>query len=205
MDLVGLTGVALYVVLFVVVFVESGILIGFWLPGDTILFAAGLLAADPGTGVSVAVVAVGVTVAAIAGAFVGYFTGSRLGRSYLERRYGRLLDRADDFYRRFGTATLIAARFVPWLRTFAPVVAGAVAMPKWVFARAVVVGAALWGAGLVLLGYAAAGVPGLEDYAVWVAVAVVVGAVVSGLGIEWLRRRALARSGAQPAHVADAE
>nr|MDT0664235.1 DedA family protein [Micromonospora sp. DSM 115978] len=179
MDLVGLTGLALYVVLFVVVFVESGILIGFWLPGDTILFAAGLLAANPDTGVSVAVLAAGVTVAAVLGAFVGYATGAKLGRSYLERRYGKLLGRAEAFYQRYGTLTLIAARFVPWLRTFAPVMAGAVAMPKPVFVRAVVAGAVVWGTGLVLLGYVAAEIPGLEQYAVWVAVAVVVGAVGS--------------------------
>jgi membrane-associated protein len=193
-DLVGLTGLTLYVVLFVVIFAESGILVGFWLPGDTILFAAGLLAADPNTGVSVVVVAVGVTAAATAGAFVGYLTGARMGRSYLERRYGTLLARAEVFYERFGTMTLIAARFVPWLRTFAPVLAGAVAMPKRAFARAVAVGAVVWGTGLVLLGYAAADIPGLEDHAVWVAVAIVAGAVVSGLAAEWLRRRAASRA-----------
>lgn len=193
MDLVGLTGLALYVVLFVIIFMESGILIGFWLPGDTILFAAGLLAADPDTGVSVAVVAAGVTLAAVAGAFVGYATGARLGRSYLERRYGGLLGRADAFYRRYGTATLIAARFVPWLRTFAPVMAGAVAMPKPAFARAVAAGAVVWGTGLVLLGYAAAEIPGLEEYAPWVAGAVVAGAVASGVAVEWFRRRAVSR------------
>ena len=163
MDLAGLTGLALYVVLFVVVFVESGILIGFWLPGDTILFAAGLLAADPDNRVSVAVLAAGVTFAAVAGAFVGYATGARLGRSYLERRYGGLLGRAETFYRRYGTATLVAARFVPWLRTFAPVMAGAVAMPKLAFARAVAAGALVWGTGLVLLGYGAAEIPGLRS------------------------------------------
>jgi membrane-associated protein len=188
-DLDGLTGAAFYAAIFVVVFIESGILVGFWLPGDTVLFAAGLLAADAAVGVSVWVIAAGVSVAAVAGAMVGYATGRRFGRPYLERRYGSALSRAEAFYARFGSLTLVAARFVPLARTLAPVLAGAVAMPGVRFLPAVISGAFVWGSGLVLLGYASASVPGIERAAPWVAAAIVLMSVSGGILGEALRRR----------------
>ncbi|MEX5707299.1 VTT domain-containing protein [Parafrankia sp. FMc6] len=189
MDIESLSGMTLYVILFAVIFAESGILVGFWLPGDTILFAAGLVAADPAADVSIVVVAVGVAVVASAGAVVGYVTGSHLGRPYLERRHARALGRTEEFYRRFGAVTLIAARFVPWARTFAPVLAGAVAMPRHRFGVAVVIGAVVWGTGLTLLGYEAASIPGLRDAALWIALVVIVVSVLAGAVGELLRRR----------------
>ena len=87
LDAMGATTV--YVVLFTFVFVETGILIGFFLPGDSILFTAGLLSGAPGTSLSLPVLVVGVTVAAIAGDEVGYLTGQRLGRPWLEGWAGR--------------------------------------------------------------------------------------------------------------------
>jgi membrane-associated protein len=134
-----------------------------------------------------------VTVAAAAGAPVGYVTGRRLGRPYLERRHGAVFVRVEAFYARYGIRILVAARFVPWARTLAPVVAGAVAMPMAHFMATVVVGAVLWGFGLVMLGYAAAFVPGIEDAAPWVALAVVVATVAGGAFGELLRRRARSR------------
>jgi membrane-associated protein len=189
-DVGSLSGMTLYIVIFLIIFVESGILIGFWLPGDTVLVAAGLVAADAGDGTSVAVLAAGVPVMAVAGALVGYLTGSRLGRPYLRRRHGTVLDRTERFYQRFGTAALVAARFVPWARTFAPVLAGAVQMPRSRFLAAVVAGALLWGTGLIMLGYEAASVPGLRGVGVWAALVVVLGSVAGGLLGELLRRRA---------------
>ncbi|WP_261574652.1 DedA family protein [Frankia gtarii] len=189
MDVGSLSGTTLYIVLFAMIFTESGILIGFWLPGDTILFAAGLVAADAGADVSIYVLSVGVAVAASAGAAAGYYTGHRLGRPFLERRYASALARTEEFYRRFGAVTLVAARFVPWARTFAPVLAGAVAMPWHRFLVAVVSGAAVWGTGLILLGYAASAIPGLRDATGWLALVVVVASVLAGVGGELLRRR----------------
>lgn len=190
MDVDGLSGMTLYVVLFSIIFVESGILIGFWLPGDTILFAAGLVAADGSAGVSISILSIGVAAAATLGAAVGYYTGHRLGRPYLERRHATALDRTEEFYRRFGTITLVAARFVPWARTFAPVLAGAVAMPWSRFAVAVTLGAVVWGTGLILLGYEAAAIPGLRDAALWIALVVVAVSIATGMVGELLRRRA---------------
>lgn len=213
MDVGSLSGTTLYIVLFAMIFTESGILIGFWLPGDTILFAAGLVAADAGADVSIYVLSVGVAVAASAGAVAGYYTGHRLGRPFLERRYASALTRTEEFYRRFGAVTLVAARFVPWARTFAPVLAGAVAMPWHRFLAAVVSGAVVWGTGLILLGYAASAIPGLRDAMGWFALVVVVASVLAGVGGELLRRRA-ARSrdargesapGPAPAPAADRE
>ncbi|WP_462186400.1 MULTISPECIES: DedA family protein [unclassified Frankia] len=188
-DVGSLSGMTLYVVLFAVIFVESGILIGFWLPGDTILFAAGLMAADAASNVSVAVLSIGVAAAATVGAVAGYYTGHRLGRPYLERRYGTVLARTEEFYRRFGPLTLVAARFVPWARTFAPVLAGAVAMSWSRFLIAVMLGSLVWGTGLILLGYTAAAIPGLRDAAVWIALVVIAISVIAGIAGELLRRR----------------
>nr|WP_230204933.1 DedA family protein [Parafrankia elaeagni] len=187
----------LYAILFAVIFVESGVLVGFWLPGDTVLFAAGLLAADPAANVSIVVIAIGVPVAATLGAVVGYITGRRLGRPYLERRHTTALARTEDFYRRFGAATLVAARFVPWARTFAPVLAGAVSMPRHRFGVAVVTGALVWGTGLVLLGYAASSVPGLRDAALWIGIVVIVVSILAGVAGELLRRRVARLRGAE--------
>ncbi|ONH58483.1 hypothetical protein CcI49_21210 [Frankia sp. CcI49] len=200
MDIEDLSGMTLYAILFAVIFVESGVLVGFWLPGDTVLFGAGLVAADPSADVSILVLALGVPVAASLGAVVGYATGRHLGRPYLERRHAGALVRTEDFYQRFGAATLIAARFVPWARTFAPVLAGAVSMPRHRFGAAVIAGAVIWGTGLVLLGYAASAVPGLRDAAVWIGVVVIVVSVLAGAGGELMRRRvARSRSVEDPA------
>ncbi|MCM3883939.1 DedA family protein [Frankia sp. R82] len=193
MDVGHLSGTSLYVVVFVMIFIESGVLIGFWLPGDTILFAAGLVAADGTADVSIYALSGGVAVAASAGAAAGYYTGARLGRPYLERRHGTALARTDEFYRRFGAVTLIVARFVPWARTFAPVLAGAVGMPRHRFLAAAVAGALVWGSGLILVGYLAADIPGLRDAVGWLAGVVVGVSVLAGLGGEWLRRRAVRR------------
>ncbi|MCL9794829.1 DedA family protein [Frankia sp. AgKG'84/4] len=193
MEVGSLSGTTLYAVLFAMIFVESGVLIGFWLPGDTILFAAGLVAADADTDVSIYVLSVGAGTAASLGAVVGYYTGARLGRPFLERRHAAALTRTEEFYRRFGSVTLVAARFVPWARTFAPVLAGAVAMPRSRFLVAAVAGALVWGIGLILLGYLAAGIPGLRDAAGWLAAVVVVVSVLAGAGGELLRRRSARR------------
>ncbi|CAO5190247.1 membrane-associated protein [Frankia sp. AiPs1] len=192
-DVGHLSGTTLYIVVFAMIFIESGVLVGFWLPGDTILFAAGLVAADSAADVSIYALSGGVAIAASLGAATGYYTGARLGRPYLERRHASALVRTEEFYRRFGSVTLIAARFVPWARTFAPVLAGAVAMPRSRFLAAAAAGALVWGSGLILVGYVAAEIPGLRDAVGWFAAVVVLGSVLAGIGGELLRRRATRR------------
>lgn len=167
-DLAGLTATLVYLVVFGFVFVESGLLIGFLLPGDSLLFAAGLVSASDGSGVSLTVLVIGVLVAAVAGDSVGYAFGARLGRPWLERRAagGRLdaghLRRAEAFYARFGWFAVIAARWIPWVRTFTPVLAGAARMPYRRFLPANVAGAVVWGPGLLVIGHLAATEPTLR-------------------------------------------
>jgi membrane-associated protein len=155
-DLTGLTAGAIYALVLGLVFVESGVVVGFWLPGDTVLFAAGLLAADPGRQLSVTLLAVGAAVAAFAGDATGYLTGRRLGRPWLTRRtarFGSSLERAERFSDRWGWSAIVAARFIPWVRTFTPILAGVTRMRYAAFASANLFGALVWGSGLVLVGY----------------------------------------------------
>ncbi len=167
-DLAGLTATLVYLVVFGFVFVESGLLIGFLLPGDSLLFAAGLVSAAEGSGVSLTVLVIGVLVAAVAGDSVGYAFGARLGRPWLERRAagGRLdarhLRRAEAFYERFGWFAVVAARWIPWVRTFVPILAGAARMPYRRFLPANIIGAVIWGAGLLVIGHLAATEPTLR-------------------------------------------
>lgn len=180
-DLAALSAVGVYTVLFALVFVESGLLVGVLLPGDTVLFAAGLLQARPGSGLSLPLLAGGVTVAAVAGDAVGYWSGRRLGRPWVERRAGRIarhLPAAEAFFTRWGWAAVVVARFIPWLRTLTPIVAGTAVMTYPRFLSANVVGALGWGTGLVLLGHVSASVPWVRNTALTIAGISVLASVV---------------------------
>ena len=155
-DLEALTSGAIYAVVFTLVFVESGLLVGFFLPGDSVLFTAGLLAADPDRGLSLPLLVGGVLVAAVTGDAVGYWTGRRFGRPWLLRKAGRgarHVERAERFYEKYGPLAVVVSRFIPWIRTFTPIVAGVARMPYPVFFAANVAGALVWGAGITVLGY----------------------------------------------------
>lgn len=188
-DLASLTAAAVYAVVLALVFVESGLLVGFFLPGDSVLFAAGLLAAGPGSRLRVEVLAAGVFAAAVAGDAVAYWTGRRFGRPWLLRRAGRAarhVEAAERFYARYGWWAVVVARFVPWVRTFTPVIAGVARMPYRRFLGANLVGAAVWGSGLVVLGYASHSVAWLKWTAYAVAAVAVTGSI--GVGLLGLRR-----------------
>jgi membrane-associated protein len=197
-DVGGLTATAVYAVVLGFVFVESGLLVGFFLPGDSILFGAGLVSAEPGSGVSLPLLAAGAFVAAVAGDSVGYTFGSRLGRGWVDRRVdrGRLdarhLRRAEDFYLRWGWWAVVVARWIPWVRTFTPVVAGTSRMPYGRFLSANVVGALAWAVGLTVLGHLAASEPALKHASYAVAGVFIVGSLVAGV-VGWLRRREASR------------
>jgi membrane-associated protein len=141
--------------LFAIVFIESGLLVGFFLPGDSLLFTAGLLAAQDQ--LSFPVIVVGCVLAAIIGDQVGYTIGAQFGPRLLtrDRWYSRPhhVARAQHFFATHGGRAILLARFVPVARTFVPVTAGAVRMPYRAFVRWNVAGGLLWGAGLVTLGY----------------------------------------------------
>ena len=168
-DLAALTAVAVYAVVWGFLFAECGLLLGFLLPGDTILFGAGLLAAAPNSGVNLVLLVIGSFVAATLGNEVGYRTGRRYGRSWLEaRESGRALEQlrhTERFYDRYGWFSVVLARWIPWVRTFTPLVAGTAAMPHRPYTSANVVGALSWAVALPIVGYVAYGFPALRTVA----------------------------------------
>lgn len=148
----GVIGVAL------VIFAESGLLFGFFLPGDTLLFTAGLLTHAGFVPISIHLLVLIVFIAAVTGDSVGYAFGNRVGRKLFNRPNSRLfkqehLLKAEEFYQKHGGKTIIIARFIPAVRTFAPIVAGASKMPYGQFLTYNVVGALLWAVGITYLGY----------------------------------------------------
>jgi membrane-associated protein len=140
-----------------IVFVESGLLIGFFLPGDSLLFTAGLLSAA-GTLPDLWILLVTIPLAAIAGDQVGYAIGRKAGPSVFSRPDGRFfrqeyVDKAESYFERYGPRTIVLARFVPIVRTFAPVMAGVARMRYATFVKFNIIGGVAWGVGLTLLGY----------------------------------------------------
>ena len=141
-----------------IVFAESGLLIGFFLPGDSLLFTAGLLAARQRFGLNFAVIAPGCAIAAILGDQVGYLFGLRVGPALFTRPRSRLFDpkhvvKAQKFFDDHGAKTIILARFVPIVRTFAPVLAGVGRMHYRTFVTFNVIGGIAWGIGVTTLGF----------------------------------------------------
>ncbi len=164
-----------------IIFAESGLLIGFFLPGDTLLFGAGL-AASQGR-LSLPLLLISVVAAAVVGDNVGYSIGLRTGHRIFKKKDGVLfrhdhLEKAAAFYDRHGGKTIILARFTPIVRTFAPVVAGASKMPRNRFMFFNVIGGILWGAGMTLLGFFIGGrIPQLDRYIEIVILAVLFGSL----------------------------
>ncbi len=161
-----------------IVFAESGLLIGFFLPGDTLLFSAGLLAAQDV--VSLPWLLLFTILAAIIGDNVGYSIGRRTGHRIFKKEDGILfhkahLVRAEKFYHQHGGKTVTLARFVPVVRTFAPLVAGIGKMPRQRFMFYNIIGAFLWGGGVTLLGYwLGSKIPGLDHYIEYILIGVIV-------------------------------
>lgn len=156
----------IYLALGAIVFIETGILIAFFLPGDSILFAAGLVAATRDDTNIIFLVTV-IFIAAFLGDQVGYVLGRKYGRTYLERhsspRIERMIARAEKFYEKYGWSAVILARFYPWIRTFMPPIAGIGKMNYYKFLAANALGALLWGVGITMLGFYAASIPALKD------------------------------------------
>jgi membrane-associated protein len=145
-------------VLLVVVFVETGLLVGFFLPGDSLLFTAGLLVAQDQLDLSIWWLVLTLPLAAIAGDQTGYAIGRASGPRIFNRPDSRLfqqeyVDKSYAYFERYGGRTIVIARFVPIVRTFAPVVAGVSRMSRRTFTTYNVVGAVLWAAGVPLVGY----------------------------------------------------
>ncbi|HEX6756102.1 MAG TPA: VTT domain-containing protein [Mycobacteriales bacterium] len=144
--------------LLIIVFAECGLLVGFFLPGDTLLFSAGLLVSTGKLDLPLWSLFTLVPLAAIAGNLVGYWIGYKAGPAVFNKPDSRLfrqeyVDRSHEFFEKYGARTIVVARFVPIVRTFATVMAGASRMRFAVYAAYSVIGGVLWGAGVIALGY----------------------------------------------------
>lgn len=159
---------ALAVVLFII-FAETGLLIGFLLPGDTLLIISGLLTnTNHVFGLDIWAVGLLIALAAFLGGEVGYLIGHKGGPAVFERKESGLfsrknVERTNHFFERFGGLTVIIARFVPVVRTFAPVAAGVGHMPWRKYSLYNLIGALIWGFGLTYVGYLIAYIPWIAD------------------------------------------
>ena len=161
-----------------VVFIETGLLIGFVLPGDSLLFTAGVLVAQPTPFVPLWVLLVTVPIAAALGDQCGYLIGRAAGPAVFDRPGARRigphqLARAQAFFDKYGPRTVVLARFVPVVRTVVPVMAGASGMRYRRFLSYNIIGALLWGAGVPFLGYLLGGVEFVRAHIEIILVAVV--------------------------------
>jgi len=187
----------------IIVFVETGLFVGFFLPGDSLLVTAGVFAAA-GT-LKIGSLVLFVTLCAIAGDQVGYWIGRRTGQALYRRKDSaffkrRHLDRAHQFYEKYGGKTVILARFMPIVRTFCPPVAGAAEMRYARYLAYDIVGGCCWGAGLVLVGYFLGSlVPNIGQRIHWViAVVIVLSLLPAMIGAMRARSRRISKPEALP-------
>lgn len=175
-----------------IVFAESGLFFGFFLPGDSLLFTAGLFASQGHLPIWPLVI--GTMLAAIIGDSVGYAFGRRVGPAIFSREeslffHKKHILRAEGFYERYGAKTLVLARFVPIIRTFAPIVAGVGRMKYGKFLSYNIIGGILWAGSMTLLGYfLGASVPGIEKHLEVIVISIIILSLVPVI-YEWIKER----------------
>lgn len=183
----------------IIVVIETGLLFPF-LPGDTLLFTAGLIAAQQNSPVTIWTLAPSAAVAAVLGGQLGYLIGRTVGPALFTKEDARIfkkhyLETSHRFFERHGRKTIVIGHFVGVVRTFTPVIAGASEMPYRVFLAYDIVGAVAWGAGLTLVGYHLGGVPFVSTHLEWMVLVIAVlsalPVVASVLRAAVLRRRAV--------------
>ena len=192
-----LSGSGALIVLAVILFAECGLLIGFFLPGDTLIFAAGISVATGAISTSLGAFLIIAPLAAIAGNLVGYAIGYRAGPVVFDRPNSRMfrpeyVQRSHDFFERFGSWTIVIGRFVPIVRTVVTVMAGVGRMRFSLYALYSAIGAVLWGDGVLLLGHQLGKVKFVRDHKGYIDYAVVLVVVVSLLPVlvhYWQSRR----------------
>jgi membrane-associated protein len=178
LDPVSIIQTGSYLGVALVVFAESGLLIGMFLPGDSLLFAAGLLS---GAGLLSPLPLLLCTVAAaILGDSLGYWFGANVGTNFFHRKDSRFfkqeyLRRTERFYEKYGGRAVVLARFVPIIRTLAPILAGIGSMPYQTFLSYNAIGATLWGVGMIVLGFSLGSIiPNSEQYVLPLSLVIVV-------------------------------
>jgi membrane-associated protein len=197
-DLVKLIATVGYVGIWSIIFAESGLLIGFFLPGDTLLLTVGMLAAHGQ--LKLAPLLIALPFAAILGDQCGYWIGRKAGpriftrdQSFFFRRKNLLA--AKRFYQKHGGKTVVLARFIAFIRTFAPVVAGAAEMPYSRFVLFSLIGGPLWTIGVTLAGYYLGhSIPNLDHYLLVLVILFPAASIVSGLLHGQLRNRKVEES-----------
>jgi membrane-associated protein len=171
-----------YIVVAGIVFIETGLLVGFFLPGDSILFSAGLVAASQGN-VNIVILVTAIFLAAFFGDQVGFVLGRVIGRPYLDKRKSpyilKMVSNSERFYEKTGWWAVVAARFFPWIRTFVPPIAGAAKMNYYKFLSANFLGALLWGVGITLAGYYAASLPWVKSFSYAIAAFFITASIIS--------------------------
>ena len=183
-----------YVGLTAIIFTETGLLIGFFLPGDSLLVTAGLLASQPEFGLNVYVMGFLLSIAAVVGDTVGYHIGKATGPRIFTRENSlffnrKHLIRAHEFYERHGGKTIVLARFMPIVRTFAPVVAGVADMRYRDFITYNIFGGVLWVWSMLMTGYVLGRyIPGVERHIEKIIILVIFLSILPGI-IAWVREK----------------
>jgi membrane-associated protein len=197
-ELVAQYGIWIYAILFLILFCETGLVVTPFLPGDSLLFVAGALAALPSNSLDVHLMALLMACAAVLGDAVNYTIGRLFGEKLFSRPDSRIfrrsyLDKTHGFYARHGGKTIILARFVPIVRTFAPFVAGMGHMSYRHFALFNIVGGVLWVALFTYAGYLFGDLPVVQSNLNLLIVAIIVLSVLPGLIEVWRHRRTARR------------
>jgi membrane-associated protein len=185
-----------YLVVWGLVFAGTGLLIGAFVPfltGDSLVFAAGLVAASM-SGLNIWVMAIGVGVSAWLGDQIAFTLGRHFGRPYLDKRKGKwirtAISKSESFYAKWGWWAVVIGRFMPWARVFVPVIAGVAKMNYYKFFSSNLVGAVGWGVGLTVTGYFAASIPAVKNASYLIAAFFVLASIVAGVRNWWLNRKA---------------
>ena len=176
-----------YLIVWGLVFAGTGLLIGAFIPfitGDSLIFAAGVLAATSDS-VDIQVLTIGIGLAAFIGDQTGFVLGRHFGRPYLDKREGPKLKSAiaksEKFYHELGWWAVVVSRFMPWARVLVPAIAGIARMNYYKFLSANFVGALAWGVGLTLAGYYAATIPAVKTGSYAIATFFIVGSIIAGI------------------------
>jgi len=180
-----------YVVVAGIIFIETALLVGFFLPGDSLLFSAGLVAAAR-SDVNIVILVFTVFLAAFIGDQVGYVLGRKIGRPYFQQRNSKrmqkMLAKSERFYEKYGWWSVVIARYIPWVRTFVPPIAGTVKMNYYKFLSANALGAFLWGVGITLAGFYSGSISWVKDISYALAIFFISASLISAL-LNYLREK----------------